>query len=207
MPKVLVVFYSRTGHTARLADAIAEGAQSVPSTTVSVRRIDDIASEAVIDAQPKWKESRERLAAAYQTLSSVEELVDSDALVLGAPTRFGVVAAELKQVLDQAGPLWAKGAFADKVGAAFTTVQTPHGGHETTLFSIMTVMANLGMILVPPGYTDRAVFSAGSPYGATSTTGTGGATPDDLAVARHEGKRVAVVTAWLLAGKAKDGGR
>ena len=201
MPRVLVVFYSRTGHTARLADAIAEGARSVPSTTVTVRRIADVAPEEVIAAQPKWKESRDRLAAQYETLSGIQELVEHNALIIGTPTRFGVVSAELKLVLDQAGGLWAKGAFVDKVGAAFTTVQTPHGGHETTLFSIMTVMANLGMILVPPGYTDRAVFSAGSPYGATSTTGTGGATEADLAVARLEGARVARVTGWLLAGK------
>lgn len=203
MPRVLVLFYSRTGHTARLADAVAEGARGVSATEVTVRRIDDLAPDEVINAQPKWKESRERLAATYRTLSGVTELAEHDALILGAPTRFGVVAAELKHVLDQAGGLWAKGAFVDKVGAAFTTVQTPHGGHETTLFSIMTVMANLGMILVPPGYTDRAVFTAGSPYGATSTTGTGGATEGDLAVARHEGARVAVVTGWVVQGKGK----
>jgi NAD(P)H dehydrogenase (quinone) len=201
MPRVLVVFYSRTGHTALLADAIAEGARSIPSTSVALRRIADLAPEHVIAAQPKWQESRDRLAAQYETLSGVQELVEHDALILGTPTRFGVVSAELKLVLDQAGGLWAKGAFVDKVGAAFTTVQTPHGGHETTLFSIMTVMANLGMILVPPGYTDRAVFSAGSPYGATSTTGTGGATEADLVVARVQGARVARVTGWLLAGK------
>jgi NAD(P)H dehydrogenase (quinone) len=205
MPKVLVLFYSRTGHTARLADAIAEGARSVPSTEVTVRRIDDLAPAEVINAQPKWKESRERLVAAYQTLGGVEELADHDALVIGAPTRFGVLAADLKEVLDRAGPLWAKGALVDKVGAAFTTVQTPHGGHETTLFSIMTIMANLGMILVPPGYTDRAVFTAGSPYGATSTTGAGGATEGDLAVARHQGARVAVVTGWVVDGQRRRG--
>jgi NAD(P)H dehydrogenase (quinone) len=201
MPKILVLFYSRTGHTARLADAIAEGARGVRFTEVAVRRISDLASDEVINAQPKWKESRDLLASTYRTLAGIEELVDYDGLIVGAPTRFGVMAAELKELLDRAGPLWAKGAFADKVGAAFATVQTPHGGHETTLFSIMTVMANLGMILVPPGYTDRSVFTAGSPYGATSTTGAGGATEGDLAVARHEGARVAKVTGWILHGK------
>jgi len=201
MPTVLVVFYSRTGHTARLADAIAEGARSVKSTDVTVRRIRDLASEEVIGAQPKWKESRDRLAASYQTLSGVHELVEHDALLIGTPTRFGVMSAELKELLDQAGALWAKGAFANRIGSAFATVQTPHGGHETTLFSIMTVMANLGMILVPPGYTDRSVFTAGSPYGATSTTGSGGATEGDLAVARHQGARVAMVAGWIEKGR------
>jgi NAD(P)H dehydrogenase (quinone) len=178
----------------------------VEGSEVVIRRVDDLASEDVINAQPKWKESREQLAGVYQTLTRVEELAEYDALIVGAPTRFGVMAAELKEVLDRVGPLWAKGAFADKVGAAFATVQTPHGGHETTLFSIMTVMANLGMILVPPGYTSRAVYTAGSPYGATSTTGAGGATEGDLAVARHEGARVATVTRWILTGRGADAG-
>jgi NAD(P)H dehydrogenase (quinone) len=201
MPKVLVLFYSRTGHTARLADAIAEGARSVRFTEVTVRRIRDLAPDDVIEAQPKWKESRDRLASQYQTVRDVEELAEHDALIVGTPTRFGVMSAELKELLDRAGSLWAKGAFVDRVGGAFTTVQTPHGGHETTLFSIMTVMANLGMILVPPGYTDRAIFTAGSPYGATSTTGSGGATEGDLAVARHQGARVATVASWIVHGK------
>jgi len=203
MTKVLVLFYSRTGHTARLADAVAEGAGSVADTEVTVRRIADLASEEAISAQPKWKESRDRLASRYQTIGGVEELAAHDALILGTPTRFGVMSSELKELLDRAGALWAKGAFVDKVGAAFVTVQTPHGGHETTLFSIMTVMANLGMILVPPGYTDRSIFTAGSPYGATSTTGTGGATEGDLVVARHEGARVAMVTDWVVKGRGR----
>ena len=201
MSKVLVLFYSRTGHTAKLADSIADGARSVRFTEVTVRRVDDLAPAEVIDAQPKWKESRERLASAYKTLGSVAELAEYDALILGAPTRYGVMSAELKNVLDQTGPLWAKGAFTDKVGAAFTTVQTPHGGHETTLWSIMTVMANLGMILVPPGYTDRIMYTGGGPYGASATTGTGGPTDADLAAARHQGARVATVTGWIAHAK------
>jgi NAD(P)H dehydrogenase (quinone) len=107
------------------------------------------------------------------------------------------MAAELKLVLDQTGPLWGAGRLVDKVGAAFTTVSTQHGGHETTLWSIMTPMANLGMILVPPGYSDPAMFKGGSPYGATATTGAGGPGEDDLAAARHQGKRVATVAEWV----------
>jgi NAD(P)H dehydrogenase (quinone) len=197
MPKLLVLFYSRTGHTAQLADAIAEGARGVRFTEVDVRRIDDLAPAAVIDGDAEWKASRDRLAAKYRTLGAVEELADYDGLVLGAPTRYGVMAAELKLVLDQTGPLWGAGRLVDKVGAAFTTVSTQHGGHETTLWSIMTPMANLGMILVPPGYSDPAMFKGGSPYGATATTGAGGPGEDDLAAARHQGKRVATVAEWV----------
>ena len=203
MPKVLVLFYSRSGNTARLADAIVEGARGVKFTEVDVRRVDDLAPAAVIDADPAWKESRDALARKYRTLGAIDELVNYDALILGAPTRYGVMAAELKLVLDQTGPLWAKGLLADKVGSAFTSVQTAHGGHETTLWSIMTPMANLGLILVPPGYTDPVMFSGGSPYGATATTGPddGGIREADLAAARHQGKRVATVTAMITHAK------
>jgi NAD(P)H dehydrogenase (quinone) len=198
MPKVLVLFYSRTGNTARLADAIVEGARGVKFTEVDVRRVDDLAPAAVIESVPGWKQSRDALAQKYRTLGAVDELASYDALVLGAPPRYGVMAAELKLVLDQTGPLWAKGLLADKVGSAFTSVQTAHGGHETTLWSIMTPMANLGMIIVPPGYTDPVMFAGGSPYGATATTGSNGNVTDaDLAAARHQGKRVATVTAMI----------
>jgi NAD(P)H dehydrogenase (quinone) len=198
MPKILVLFYSRTGNTAALADAIADGARSVRFSEVELRRIDDLAPSAKIDTIPTWKESRATLANTYQTLADVEELAEYDALVLGSPTRFGVMAAELKHVLDQAGGLWKHGALANKVGAAFTSVSTPHGGHETTLWSIMTPMVNLGMILVPPGYTDPAMYKAGSPYGATATINSGHALDEaDLAAARHQGRRVAEVTGWI----------
>jgi NAD(P)H dehydrogenase (quinone) len=201
MSKILVVFYSRTGNTARLADAIADGARSVRFAEVAVRRLDDLAPADVIESQPKWKESRERLASAYRTLGAVAELADYDALVLGTPTRYGIMSAELKNMLDQTGSLWAKGAFTDKVGGAFATVQTAHGGHETTVWSIMTVMANLGMILVPPGYTDPVMYAAGAPYGATATTGAGGPTDADLAAARYQGSRIATVAGWITHAK------
>jgi NAD(P)H dehydrogenase (quinone) len=197
MPKILILFYSRTGNTAILADAIAEGARSVRFSEVDVRRINDLAPESVIEANADWKSSREKLVAKYQAFTDVNELANYDALILGSPTRYGVMSAELKNVLDQTGPLWLAGKLVNKVGAAFTSVNTGHGGHETTLWSIMTPMANLGMILVPPGYTDAVMFSGGSPYGATATTGGGPPAGADLAAARHEGKRVAEVVGWI----------
>jgi NAD(P)H dehydrogenase (quinone) len=201
MPKVLVLFYSRTGNTAKLADAIIEGARSVKFTEVDARRLDDLAPEGVINSVPGWKEAREKLAAQYKLLEGFERLAEYDALVLGAPTRYGIMSAELKLLLDQTGPLWNRGALVDKVGSAFTSVATAHGGHETTLWSIMTPMANLGMILVPPGYSDPVMFAGGSPYGATSTTGGGSVGDADLAAARHQGKRVATITAQIAHAK------
>jgi NAD(P)H dehydrogenase (quinone) len=201
MPKVLVLFYSRTGNTAKLADAIVEGARSVPYTEVDVRRIDDLAPASVIEANPEWKEAREALARKYRVLESVDKLVEYDALILGSPTRYGGMAAELKNVLDQTGPLWSKGLLVDKVGSAFTSVSTPHGGHETTLWSIMMPLAHFGMILVPPGYTDPITFTAGSPYGATATTASGAPTDAALTAARQQGKRVATVVEWITHAK------
>lgn len=201
MPKILVLFYSRTGNTAALADALAEGARSVRFAEVDLRRIDDLAPASTIAAVPGWAESRGALAAKYQTLGTVDELATYDALLLGAPTRYGIMAAELKNILDQTGPLWNRGALVNKVGSAFTSVATGHGGHETTLWSIMTPMANLGMILVPPGYSDPVMFAGGSPYGATATTGAGAPGEHDLAAARHQGKRVAEVVSWVTHAK------
>ena len=201
MPKILILFYSRTGNTAALADAVAQGAKSVRFAEVDVRRIEDLAPTSVIESDAEWKSSREKLAARYQTFSDVNALADYDALILGSPTRYGIMAAELKHVLDQTGPLWQRGALVNKVGGAFTSVSTPHGGHETTLWSIMTPMANLGLIIVPPGYSDAVMFTGGSPYGATATTAAGAPGEADLAAARHQGKRVAEVTGWITHAK------
>lgn len=201
MPKILILFYSRTGNTAALADAVAQGAKSVRFAEVDVRRIEDLAPTRVIESDAEWKSSREKLAARYQTFADVNALADYDAMILGSPTRYGIMAAELKHVLDQTGPLRQRGALVNKVGGAFTSVSTPHGGHETTVWSIMTPMANLGLILVPPGYSDAVMFTGGSPYGATATTGAGAPGEADLAAARHQGKRVAEVTGWITHAK------
>ena len=201
MPKILILFYSRTGNTAALADAVAQGAKSVRFAEVDVRRIEDLAPTRVIESDAEWKSSSEKLAARYQTFADVNALADYDAMILGSPTRYGIMAAELKHVLDQTGPLRQRGALVNKVGGAFTSVSTPHGGHETTVWSIMTPMANLGLILVPPGYSDAVMFTGGSPYGATATTGAGAPGEADLAAARHQGKRVAEVTGWITHAK------
>ena len=195
MPKVLVLFYSRTGNTARLADALVEGARSVKFTEVDVRRIDDLASPQAIERVPGWAGSRESLAQRYRTFEGVDHLEQYDAIVLGAPTLHGAMAAELKHIVDQTGHLRDRGALVDKVGSAFTALSTGHAGHETALWSIMATMATLGMILCPPGYADAVTFAGGSPYGATALTGVPGEA--ELAAARHQGKRVATVTGWV----------
>ena len=195
MPKTLVLFSSRTGRTAALADALAEGASSVRFAEVDVRWLPTLALPESADAGPHRTAIEEELARRYRPLEEVERLADYDGLILGAPTRDGIMAAELEHLLRQAGSLFSGGKLVDRAGSAFTTVTGGGAGAETTLWSIMKPMAALGMILVPPGSpaTDSA---SGSPYGAIST-GAEGPSAAELALARHQGKRVATVAAMV----------
>jgi NAD(P)H dehydrogenase (quinone) len=200
--KVLIVFYSRNGSTAALAEAIAEGARS-EGAEVTLRRTDEFLSEEIINKAPGWKESRERLKALYPapTPADAEE---ADAIIFGTPTRFGNVSAELKSYIDSLGGLWARGALNGKVGSAFTTSSTLHGGNEMTIFSLFAPMSHLGLIIVPPGYTDPSLFVAGTPYGASAVSGQNNEPPteNDLAAGRAQGRRVAQIAKALKAARA-----
>ena len=187
MPKVLVLFHSRTGNTAALADAIAEGAGSVKFTEVEIRRIEDLAPAGVSEADESAKGAGAALARKYRPLESVESLAQYDALIIGSPARYGIMSAEVKHILDQAGPLAARGALVDKVGSAFASAQTAQGGHEMTIMSMLIPMMHLGMILVPPGYGDLSGVATG-----------------DLALARQQGARVAKVAEWVRHAKSHE---
>lgn len=207
MPRILVLFHSRTGHTAALADAVAEGARAVRFTEVDIRRIEDLAPGALADAVPEWKEAREALARKYRALESPERIAEYDGVVLGSPGHFGVMSAELRNVLDQLGPLASRGGLLDKVGGAFTTALAARGGHEATLAGITTALASLGMLLCPPGQPEDSK-GAGSPLGAVALVTGGDATIGDaeLAVARALGKRVAKVAEWVRHAKGHEAG-
>ncbi len=185
MPKVLVLFHSRTGTTAALADAIADGAASVKFTEVDVRRVDDLAPPIVIDADESSKNSRAILAKKYRTLGSIDVLAQYDAIILGGPARYGILSAELKHMLDQAGALASRGAFRDKIGSAFGPVSAPNGGGDTNIMSMLLPMMHLGMILVAPGYSD-------------------GSGDDPMALARAHGARVAKVAEWVRHAKSHE---
>jgi NAD(P)H dehydrogenase (quinone) len=195
--KVLIAFYSRNGNTAALAEAVAEGARG-EGAEVTLRRVDEFLSEDIINAVSGWKENRERLKAQYPPPTPADAEA-ADAIIFGTPTRFGNASAELKSYIDSLGGLWAKGALNGKVGSAFTSTSTPHGGNETTILTLFIPMAHLGLIIVPTGYADPAVFASGTPYGASSVSGQNNTLPTetDLAVARHQGRRVAQVAAAL----------
>jgi NAD(P)H dehydrogenase (quinone) len=196
---VLIAFYSRTGSTEALAQAVSEGARAA-GAEVRLRRARDIVSEEIIGKVPGWAENRDRMDSAYEAPTEADAEW-ADAIILGTPTRFGNVSAELKAYIDSLGGLWFQGKLNGKAGSAFTSTSTMHGGNETTITSLYTPMAHLGLILVPLGYADPALFRAGTPYGASSVSGQNSQPPtaDDLEVARFQGRRVAQVASALKA--------
>jgi NAD(P)H dehydrogenase (quinone) len=189
MANVAVVYYSSTGNTYRLAQAIAEGAKGA-GADVRVRKVAELAPDEAIATNQGWKEHREATADVPE--ASLDDLSWAKGIAFGSPTRFGLVAAQLKQFLDSTGPLWQQGALVDKIVTGFTGAQTLHGGHETTLSSLNHVFAHWGAVIVPLGYTDPSVFATGNPYGSSwASGGTDGPDEPTLVVARHQGARLA----------------
>lgn len=199
-PKILIAFYSRTGTIEGLAKAVAEGAEA-EGAEVRLRRARELVGHDILSSVPGWKESAEAMNARYAE-PTAEDAVWADGLIFGTPTRFGAVASELKAYIDGLGGLWAKGALNGKVGSAFAGSATPHGGNEITSLSLYPVFAHLGLIIVPTGFADAAMFAgAGTPYGASVVSGNppAGPTEAELAVARFQGRRVAQIARKLIA--------
>ena len=194
---VLIAFYSRNGSVEALARAMAEGAGQ-EGAEVRMRRAPELVGPDIMRKAPGWIESAERMKKLYAPPTAADAEW-ADAILLGSPTRFGNMCSELKAWVDSLGGLWMRGALNGKAGSAFTSTATPHGGNESTLLSMWTPMAHLGLVIVPTGYTDPALFKAGTPYGASSVSGQDNAPPteDDLAVARHQGRHVARVARSL----------
>jgi NAD(P)H dehydrogenase (quinone) len=195
--RVLIAFYSRGGVTEALAKAVAEGAEA-EGAEVRLRRAREFVGEEVMKKAPGWLEGAQRMNALYEAPTDADAEW-ADAIVFGTPTRFGSMTSELKAYIDSLGGLWFQGKLVGKAGSAFASTSTLHGGNEMTITSLYAPMAHLGLILVPTGYADPALFKAGTPYGASSVSGTNGALPnaDDVTVARFQGKRVARVAAAL----------
>lgn len=198
-PKVLIAFYSRSGVTEALANAVAEGARSA-GAEVRLRRAREFVSAEVMARAPGWKEAADAMNKKYEAPTEADAEW-ADALVFGTPTRFGATSAELKAYIDSLGGLWSQGKLNGKAGSAFGSSSTPHGGNESTLISLYNSMAHLGLIIVPLGYADPAMFKAGTPYGASSVSQNKALPPtaDDLEVARFQGRRVALVARALKA--------
>ena len=200
MPKVLVLYYSSYGHIETMANAVAKGARST-GAAVDVKRVPETAPAEVAKAAHFKLDQAAPVA-------NVNELADYDAIIVGCPTRFGRMPAQMASFLDQAGGLWARGALNGKVGGAFTSTATQHGGQEVTLFSVITNLLHFGMTIVglPYSYQGQMTLdeiAGGSPYGATTIAGGQGQrqpSENELAGARFQGKLIAE-TAAKLAGK------
>ncbi|MFM2041780.1 MAG: hypothetical protein RLY86_356 [Pseudomonadota bacterium] len=199
MTKVLVLYYSSYGHIEAMANAVAEGARSA-GAEVAVKRVPELVPDEVA------KNAGIKLDQAAP-VATVAELADYDAVIVGAPTRFGRMPAQMANFLDQTGGLWMKGALVGKVGAAFTSTATQHGGQETTLFSMITTLMHHGMVIAGLPYAFQGQMGVeevkgGSPYGATTITGGDGSrmpSAVDLDGARFQGAHVAKLAAKLSA--------
>ena len=191
MTKVLVLYYSAYGHIEAMANAVAEGAREA-GASVDVRRVPELVPAEVA------KVSYYKLDQAAP-VARIEELVNYDAIIVGTGTRFGRMSSQMANFLDQAGGLWAKGALHGKIGGAFTSTATQHGGQETTLFSIITNLLHFGMTIIGLnyGFTGQMELNdvtGGSPYGATTITGGDGSrqpSANELAGARYQGRVIA----------------
>ncbi|ASW08605.1 TrpR-binding protein WrbA [Rhizobium dioscoreae] len=200
-PKVLIAFYSRNSSTEILANAIAQGAIE-EGAEVRLRRAREFVGDDIMSQVPGWRENAQAMNQKYEAPSEADAEW-ADAIVFGTPTRFGSISSELKAYIDGLGGLWFQGKLNGKVGSVFGATSSLHGGNESTLLSIYTPMAHLGLIIVPLGYADPAMFKAGTPYGATHVSARDSLKPNDdhLAVARFQGRRVTSVARGLLHAK------
>src|SRR5450631_1961041 len=193
MTKVLVLYYSAYGHIETMANAVAEGAREA-GVTVDIKRVPELVPPDVAKA------SHYKLDQAAP-IAKIEDLANYDAIVIGTGTRFGRLSSQMANFLDHAGGLWMRGALHGKVGGAFTSTGTQHGGQEATLFSIITNLLHFGMVIVGldyghAGQMTLAEVTGGSPYGATTIAGGDGArrpTENELQGARYQGRKIAEV--------------
>jgi NAD(P)H dehydrogenase (quinone) len=198
MAKVLVLYYSSYGHIEKMAEALAEGARSA-GAQVDIKRVPETVPEEIA------KKSHFKLDQ-QAPVATVADLEHYDAIVVGTPTRYGRIASQMAAFLDQTGGLWQRGALNGKVGAAFASTGTQHGGQEMTLFSIITNLMHLGMIIVGLPYSHQGMMNmteivGGAPYGATTIASTDGSRQPsaiDLEGARHQGELVARTAAKLF---------
>lgn len=198
MTKVLVLYYSSYSHTELMAEAVAEGARSVPGAAVTVKRVPEIVPEDVARAAGVKLDQAAPVA-------TPGELADYDAIMFGTPTRFGNMAAQMRNFLDQTGPLWFENKLVGKVGSVFVSTASQHGGQETTITSFHTTLLHHGMVIVGlpytfTGNTEMGEVSGGTPYGASTLAGADGSrmpSENELAGARFQGRHVTEIAAKL----------
>ncbi len=191
--KLAVIFYSMGGSNFQLASWAAEAAKEV-GADVRVLKVPELAPQSRIDANPLWKATVE--ATKDVPVATAADIEWADAIIFSTPTRFGVMASQMKDFIDGMGGLWAQGKTVNKVVSAMSSAQNPHGGQEATLLSLYTTMYHWSAIVVTPGYSDPVIFGAGgNPYGTTVTIGQDGKMVEDVEQAvKHQAKRTLSVT-------------
>jgi NAD(P)H dehydrogenase (quinone) len=197
------VFYSMYGHVHQLARAVAVGAGEVDGAEVGLYQVAELVPAAILERSGA---KAARAAFAALPLATPEQLAEADAILFGAPTRFGNMCAQMRNYLDQTGSLWMSGALVGKVAGAFTSTASQHGGQETTLTSFHTTLLHLGLIVVGVPYAEQRLLemqeiSGGTPYGAsTITKGDGSRQPsmNELAIARYQGRYTTAIAKALV---------
>ncbi len=205
MTKVLVLYYSSYGHIETMAAAVAEGARAA-GATAALKRVPEIVPDAVA-AKAGYKRDQDA------PIATVAELPDYDAIIIGTPTRFGNMAAQMKNFLDQAGGIWARDALVGRIGSVFTSTGSQHGGQESTILATHTVLLHLGIVIAGLPYSFKGQMrmdeiTGGSPYGASTLAddGNGGdrqPSHNELEGARFQGRHVAELAMALVAGRAR----
>jgi len=201
--KVQVVFYSMYGHVYKMAEAVAEGARQVPGAEVGVFQVPELMPEDILE---KYGAKVARASFAKIPVARVDQLPEAHAIIFGTPTRFGNMAAQMRNFLDQTGQLWMKGGLIGKIGSVFASTATQHGGQETTITSFHSTLLHHGMIVVGVPYSESGLMhmsdiTGGTPYGATTLAGTDGSrqpSENELKIARYQGKHVAEIASRLF---------
>src|SRR4249920_449020 len=202
--KIQVVFYSMYGHIHKMAEAVVEGARE-GGAEVALYQVAELMSD---DQLEKAGAKAARAAFAHIPFAQPDQLADADAVIFGAPTRYGNMCAQMRNFLDQTGGLWMKGGLIGKVGSVFTSSATQHGGQETTITSFHSTLIHQGMIIVGVPYSEQRQMkidelTGGTPYGASTITGADGSrqpSENELAIARFQGKHVATIAGQLRRG-------
>ena len=207
--KINIIFYSMYGHVYKLALAEAEGAREVPGAEVKLFQTAELVPNDVLERSGA---KAARQAFADIPIAKPEDIADADGLLFGTPTRFGNMSAQLRNLFDQCGPLWQKGAFINQFVGVFTATGSQHGGQETTMFTMVPTFLHLGMIVVGVPYNEPRLLNmkeitGGSPYSASTMSDLDGSrqpTENELAIARTQGRHLAEVTAAYINGKPKE---
>ncbi|MDD5372244.1 MAG: NAD(P)H:quinone oxidoreductase [Sulfurimonas sp.] len=202
--KILVVYYSMYGHVYKLAEAAAQGVQSVENVEVVFRRVPETLSQEVLEKMGALEAQKQQ---AHVPFCTVDELGEADAVIFGTPTRFGNMCAQMRQFLDATGQLWMRGALVGKVGSVIVSSNTQHGGQESTILSFHTTLLHHGMVIVGLPYTFQGQttmdeISGCSPYGASTIAGVNGSripSKNELAGAYFQGEHVARIAKKLMA--------